>query len=190
MSRSQLSNADFSYSYLWGGNASVVGATMTNITFTNAYLGSLKLSAVSDNQLKGANFIGACLANCIFDGANLTDALLDGACLQGASFKGATLAGANLDGAAIALKPSDPKDPDNLPLSVTLVTGDKEMTMPVDYAATDLPATATTGKTKCPASGYGPCTDQSQLVSPHSPSTWSGKSVGPIMSEAPTYALY
>lgn len=153
-----LIGSDFSYSYLYGGSATVTDATMTDVIFGGAYLNSLNFSSARDKQLGGSHFIGACLVVCTLQGTDLTGACFDGACLQGADFSDGPLNGAQLDAAAVAAQASDPGDPDAPgPLTVFLSISGRALMMQVAFQATSLASRITTATTTCPNGEYGPC---------------------------------
>jgi uncharacterized protein YjbI with pentapeptide repeats len=172
----QLSGVNFAGAYLYGGSASVSGATMPGVNFAGAYLTSLDLSNVRGKNLAGAVFDGACLLNCNLTGTIVVPDVhgkggsFVSACLQGADLSGANLAGATMVDAAIAAPcPS----PGTCRFPVTLRFGDMHVTVEITVLdpGTILPASATSNATVCPNRQNGPCTG-SKLTSPRAPTSW------------------
>lgn len=172
----QLSGVSFAGAYLYGGTASVSGATMPGVNFAGAYLTSLDLSNVRGKNLAGAVFDGACLVNCNFTGTTVVpDSAGKGgsfvsACLQGADFSGANLVGATLVDAGVA---SPCPSPGTCKFPATLRFGDMHVRIEITVldAGTLLPGSATNSATVCPNRQHGPCTGD-KLVAARAPTAW------------------
>ncbi|HEX5724192.1 MAG TPA: pentapeptide repeat-containing protein [Longimicrobiaceae bacterium] len=176
LTNAQMSGVDLSYTYFYGTQATVSGATMNLVNFAGAYLTGLNFSNVRDRQLRGATFSGACLVNCSFRGTDLSEydgrsASFSRACLQGADFSNATLFGAVMVDAAVALEPGK--------LEVTIKVGGKTLHKKDTYdTPTRLPPAATSSDTKCPSGDRGPCAGRT-LSSPNAPTEWPERPPAP-----------
>lgn len=102
----KLTGVNMSHANFYGALAKADNATMQQMDFSNANLGSLNLS---QGRLRGAKLDAADLVNAILIGADLTatpdliGSSLVQANLQGADFTAAKLGGANLSNAAVSL---------------------------------------------------------------------------------------
>jgi uncharacterized protein YjbI with pentapeptide repeats len=163
-----LTGVQFIGAYLYGADATVAGATMPLVKFTDAYLANMDFSNVRDLNMQDADFTGACLVNCNFRGSSVqpfqgANASFDHACLQGADFTDCQLSGANLLDAAVAQSPGT--------LPVTLTIDGEPNPISVNYQPTVLPLSATTKGTTCPSSANGPCIGD-KLASRNAPTRW------------------
>lgn len=151
----------FAYAYLFGLHASVAGASLREADFSNAFCPELDFSGVSEKDLVGATFDGACLAGASFQGTLLgrlhtRGFSFVGAALQGTDFTGSNLEGANLTNAAVTV---DPPPVGGTQLTITTTYRLKSITVPI-HPVTYTRATAlavTDETTYCPSS-TGPCT--------------------------------
>lgn len=169
-----LTGVQFIGAYLYGADATVAGATMPLVKFTDAYLANMDFSNVRDLNMQDADFTGACLVNCNFQGSSVqpfqgANASFDHACLQGADFTDCQLSGANLLDAAVAQSPGT--------LPVTLIIDGQPMPISVNYQPTMLPPSATTKGTTCPSSANGPCIGD-KLASRNAPTRWPAPAKG------------
>ncbi len=150
-----LDGASMTYVDLYGGNATVEGATMRGTDLTNALLTELVFGKV---HMEGASLTGAVLINANVVGAFLNKARMIGAHLEGADFTGATLYGANLTHAVVA------SDAGSYAVQV-LPNADSQSTVPRQYnfSATTLPGTTTDKDSLCPNGLPGPCNTPESL---------------------------
>jgi len=168
-----LSGVDFSFALLWGGSASLDGATITDTVFANAFLVAADFSGIKDSQCGGVVFTGACLANAIFknttleEGALGTPVLFDGAFLGGADFTGAAFDAVSLDRAVLA----------DTSGTITPVfktkSGGNEPGFPIDYTATLLTPSQTTSGTICVNDSTGPCSGPGLAPPSPMPTKWT-----------------
>jgi uncharacterized protein YjbI with pentapeptide repeats len=102
----KLTGVNFSHANFYGALAKADNATMQQVDFTNANLGSVNLA---QGRLKGAKLDASNLVNAVLIGADLTPtpdlitSSLVQSNLQGADFTAAKLGGANLSNAAVSL---------------------------------------------------------------------------------------
>ena len=102
----KLTGVNLSHANFYGASAKADNATMQQIDFSNANLGSVDLT---QGRLKGAKMDAANLVNAVLRGADLTttpdliSSSLVQSNLQGVDFTAAKLGGANLSNAAVAL---------------------------------------------------------------------------------------
>jgi uncharacterized protein YjbI with pentapeptide repeats len=102
----KMTGVNLSHANFYGALAKADNATMQQVDFTNANLGSVNLA---QGRLKGAKMDAANLVNAVLVGAELTatsdqiaSSLVQGN-LQGTDFTAAKLGGANLSNAAVSL---------------------------------------------------------------------------------------
>ena len=173
LSYADLTNADFSGAYLGtsqtqlnGANFSLRGSPGSSrmrrwpAQFNGAFLVGVNFQNIEGKSLQGANFSGACLANCNFGGTNLLDVNLTGGVPPGHNFKDASLFGANLNNAAIASVKGSLKIIGTLPAEV-------------EYLPTFIETGSTNSKTTCPSSAFGPCSGKA----------WEGNAKATPMTE-------
>lgn len=172
----QLSGVNFSGAYLYGGEASVSGATLAGVDFSSAYLANLDLSNIRNANLEGAIFDRACCVNCNFKGTNLArdptgrGGSFVSACLQGADFTDATLGAADLVDAGFA-PPAATPGASKFPVTLMIGGSPVSISITVNDAGTLLPATATSAGAVCPDRSHGPCSGR-QLYTQHAPTAW------------------
>jgi len=176
----KMTGVNLSHANFYGALAKADNATMQQVDFSNANLGSVNLA---QGRLKGAKMDAANLVNAILKDADLTtthdliSSSLVQSNLQGADFTTAKLGGANLSNAAVSL--ADGVVLFKAPASRTANLDRKELTAEV--------VTAFTSK------GYHlvDCQDP-QVVLDQSGSKWQiwlGSSVGPSGSRYSKFAL-
>lgn len=159
-SNANAQGVTFAYAFLFGKAATVAGASLREADFANAFLPELDFSGVSEKDLIGVSFDGACLAGAGFQGTLLGKLHTKGfsfvgAALQGADFTGSNLDGANLTNAAIA---ADAPPPSGGVLKIVSHYSLGSIDVPIEPITWTVATTLapTDGTTFCPT-GTGPC---------------------------------
>ncbi len=143
LDHAHLNGVTADYAQIYGGQATVLQATMVGIHLANSILSNMDFSQAA---MKGATLTGANLISTNFLGADLTSANLINASIQGARFDGAVLYGADLQNAAYAFEPGL--------ITVTRLGDDNTLqTVSVSFDATSLPPSTTNKDTYCPNGG-------------------------------------
>lgn len=174
LSDAGLQGVSFAYAYLFGGAASLSGASLREADFSNAFLPEIDFSGVYAKNLVGVTFDGACLTGANFAGTSLGRVSTRGfsfvgAALQGTDFTGSNLEGANLTNAAVA-ETAPPVGGASLIITSSFSLGSISVPIqPITYTTATTLA-VTDGTTFCP-SGTGPCSGAKLLPSDpsHSP---------------------
>ncbi len=143
LDHAHLNDVIADYAQIYGGQATVLQATMVGIHLANSILSNMDFSQAA---MKGATLTGANLISASFLGADLSSANLVNASIQGARFDGAVLYGAQLQNAGLAFEPGL--------MTVTRLGDDNTLqTVSVSFDATSLPADTTNADTYCPNGG-------------------------------------
>ena len=176
MENADITNADFSGAELWGGLATLKGATAVNVSFNHAYLANMDFSDIKGKAMQGCNFANACLVNAKFGGTVLGSysgkvTSLANAYLQGANFDNADLKTVNLTGASIASV--------NGKLEATIRSRKDTSipTVPLTFTPTVIPGGTTSAGTVCPSGDSGPCANQKWTPRNPRPDTWSFRAI-------------